>query len=142
MNLPWSKKYDFQQIYPKIVVWCCLRRITMNAWVKLVLVAGMAGLAGVAGCGRGQEQAAAPAADAATDAYPIDTCVVSGAKLGSMGDPVEVEHEGRRVLLCCAGCVGAFEADPERYLAILDDAATPESSSVPHDHGAHGPDAH
>ena len=114
----------------------------MNAWMKLLLVASMVGLVGVAGCGRGQEQAATPDREAATDAYPIDTCVVSGHKLGSMGEPIEVEHEGRQVLLCCAGCVGAFTADPERYLAILDSGTVPEPASIPHDDSGHGPDAH
>lgn len=54
--------------------------------------------------------------------YPLDVCVVSGAKLGSMGEPYEYEHEGRRILLCCAGCVRAIENNPEKYLKKLDEA--------------------
>lgn len=69
------------------------------------------------------------------DTYPVKTCVVSGEDLGSMGDPVVVWHkvEGqadREVRFCCKRCVGRFEADPEKYLAILDaDAATTEGEA-------------
>ncbi len=55
--------------------------------------------------------------------YPLDVCVVSGAKLGSMGEPYEYKHDGRRILLCCAGCVRAIENNPEKYLKKLDEAA-------------------
>ena len=55
------------------------------------------------------------------EAYPIDFCVVSGQKLGSMGTPVDYMHEGRLVRFCCAGCIPAFQADPEKYLAVLDE---------------------
>ncbi len=53
-------------------------------------------------------------------AYPIDYCVVTGQKLGSMGTPIEYMHEGRLVRFCCEGCIGTFQADPEKYLAVLD----------------------
>ena len=56
------------------------------------------------------------------DTYPLDTCVVSGGKLGSMGEPVVYECEGREVRFCCAGCVKQFEKDPETYLKKLDEA--------------------
>lgn len=52
------------------------------------------------------------------------TCPVSGKVLGSMGRPVKVRVGDRDVYVCCAGCTGAVESDPERYLAILD-AANP-----------------
>jgi hypothetical protein len=48
--------------------------------------------------------------------YPLETCIVSGAQLGSMGDPVVLVYAGQEVKLCCAGCVPAFTADPETYL--------------------------
>jgi len=53
--------------------------------------------------------------------YPIGTCIVSGGKLGSMGDPVNYVHEGRLVRFCCAGCVPAFEESPEEFLSALDE---------------------
>jgi len=52
-------------------------------------------------------------------AYPLETCVVTGAPLGSMGEPVVYVHEGLEVRFCCAGCVSTFEADPEKYLPKL-----------------------
>lgn len=75
------------------------------------------------------------------DSYPIDFCVVSGQKLGSMGDPVVVEVEGRTVKLCCASCEPALRAEPEEYLAKLDAAThdgSPGHGSM--DHGADGHD--
>jgi len=46
-------------------------------------------------------------------------CPVTGAKLGSMGDPVAVEVTGRTVLTCCAACPPKLKANPARYLARL-----------------------
>jgi len=54
--------------------------------------------------------------------YPLDTCVISGAELGSMGEPVNVLHEYRLARLCCAGCVEAFNADPDAAMAMIDAA--------------------
>jgi len=54
------------------------------------------------------------------DPWPLETCVVAGAKLGSMGEPIIKLHEGREVRFCCAGCVGAMAAEPEVYLAKAD----------------------
>lgn len=66
-----------------------------------------------------------PPANHAADSAP-QVCPVSGQKLGSMGKPVVVEHAGRYVMLCCAGCVDAFKKDPERYLKSAEpDAAAP-----------------
>ncbi|QDU82929.1 YHS domain protein [Planctomycetes bacterium Pla163] len=56
--------------------------------------------------------------------YPTDTCIVSGEKLGSMGDPVEVIHRNRLVRLCCKGCLAKFHKDPDSYIAKLEVAAT------------------
>ncbi len=55
------------------------------------------------------------------DAWPLDTCVVAGMKLGSMGDPIVKLHEGREVRFCCAGCVPRFEANPNEYLEKADE---------------------
>ncbi len=54
--------------------------------------------------------------------YPLDTCVVLGGKLGSMGEPVNYIHNNRLVRFCCAGCIGPFEADPAKYTAMIDKA--------------------
>ncbi len=57
-----------------------------------------------------------------TSNYPLDTCVVSGAKLGAMGDAVVVTVKGREVRLCCSGCKAKLEASPDEYLKKIDDA--------------------
>ncbi len=48
--------------------------------------------------------------------YTLDTCVVMGSKLGSMGDPIVRVYDGQEVKFCCAPCVKEFELDPEYYL--------------------------
>ena len=73
-------------------------------------------------CMAGTEAAKPAATETEVVTYPLDVCVVSGQKLGSMGDPVVLIHKGREVKLCCAGCKGAFEKDPEKYLAKVDEA--------------------
>lgn len=54
--------------------------------------------------------------------YTLTTCPVSGEALGAMGDAVIVSAEGRDVKLCCKMCVKKFDADPAKYLAIVDKA--------------------
>ena len=64
----------------------------------------------------------APAKADKAKAYPLTTCVVSGEKLGEMGKPVIVKHEGREVQLCCKDCVKDFTKDPAKFLKKLDEA--------------------
>jgi len=54
--------------------------------------------------------------------YPLDVCVVSGEKLGEMGKPVVIQHEGREIQFCCPACVDKFKQDPAKYLKKLDEA--------------------
>lgn len=63
----------------------------------------------------------ASAADA--PAYPLQTCVVSGEKLGGMGKPVSITHEGTEVKFCCKSCLKDFNADPAKYVKMVKDAA-------------------
>lgn len=51
--------------------------------------------------------------------YPLDTCIVTGNKLGSMGTPVTKTYDNREVKFCCNPCVKTFEKNPEKYLAKL-----------------------
>ncbi len=53
--------------------------------------------------------------------YPLDTCIVSGEKLGSRGEPVNHVHKNRLVRFCCPDCIGAFEKKPAEYLRALDE---------------------
>jgi YHS domain-containing protein len=54
--------------------------------------------------------------------YPLDTCVVAGKKLGSMGEPFLHVHEGQKVYFCCGGCKETFDEDPKKYLAKIEAA--------------------
>jgi Cu(I)/Ag(I) efflux system membrane fusion protein len=58
-------------------------------------------------------------------------CPVTGAKLGSMGDPVLAEVEGRKVWTCCAACPPKLKAEPARYFARLQPPPENEVLSVP-----------
>jgi YHS domain-containing protein len=51
--------------------------------------------------------------------YTLDTCLVSGEKLGGMGKPFEIVHEGQQIKFCCKSCLPDFEKDPAKYLAKL-----------------------
>jgi Cu(I)/Ag(I) efflux system membrane fusion protein len=46
-------------------------------------------------------------------------CPVTKAKLGSMGDPISVEIDQRKIWVCCPGCPPKLKAEPAKYLAIL-----------------------
>ncbi len=58
-------------------------------------------------------------------------CPVTGAKLGSMGDPIAVEVEGRKVWTCCPACPPKLKAQPAKYLARLEPPPQDEVLSVP-----------
>lgn len=45
-----------------------------------------------------------------------EVCPVTGAKLGSMGDPIKVLIDGKPLYLCCQGCVAKVKSAPETYL--------------------------
>lgn len=54
--------------------------------------------------------------------YPLKVCVVSGEELDSMGEGVNYVYKGRLVRFCCKDCIDDFTADPEKYLAKIDEA--------------------
>jgi Cu(I)/Ag(I) efflux system membrane fusion protein len=58
-------------------------------------------------------------------------CPVTRAKLGSMGDPVPVEVEGRKVWTCCAACPPKLKARPAAYLSRLEPPPRDRVLSVP-----------
>jgi len=57
--------------------------------------------------------------DGAVRPYPLDTCLVTGNALGSMGDPITKVYDGQEVKFCCKPCVAEFEANPAEFLAKL-----------------------
>jgi YHS domain-containing protein len=68
------------------------------------------------------EMPAEDAAPEASDSYPLKTCVVSGEPLGEMGEPYVHVHEGTTVKFCCKSCLKDFNADPDKYIAIIKEA--------------------
>jgi YHS domain-containing protein len=53
--------------------------------------------------------------------YKLDTCIVSGEKLGEMGDPFVFTHEGQEIKLCCKSCKKKFDRNPAAYLKKLEE---------------------
>ncbi len=54
--------------------------------------------------------------------YTLKTCVVSGDKLGEMGDPFVYEYKGRQIKFCCKGCLKDFNKDPAKYIKKIEEA--------------------
>lgn len=74
--------------------------------------------------------------------YPLDVCVTSDEKLGSMGKSPEYIYRvdglpDRLVVFCCSGCEEDFLKEPAKYLAKIDAAKAGKSKS-----GAPAKDAH
>lgn len=93
--------------------------------------------------GKAKAEAAAgklvPAADVdaawlekARKAYPLNACLTSDEKLGSMGKPSEWVYRvsgkaDRLVVFCCEGCGDDFLKEPATYIAKLDQAVAAKS---------------
>lgn len=73
-------------------------------------------------CNKSENNTAASAVETGSKPYPLDTCLVTGEKLGSMGEPVVSNHEGQEIKFCCDACVPKFKKDPAKYLSELEHA--------------------
>ena len=51
--------------------------------------------------------------------YPLDTCLVSGEKLGEMGPSTDHVHDNQLVRFCCDSCVAKFEKETGAYMKKL-----------------------
>lgn len=49
----------------------------------------------------------------------LETCPVSGDKLGDMGKPYVFVYQGQEVKLCCPSCKGDFDKDPAKYIKMI-----------------------
>lgn len=54
--------------------------------------------------------------------YPLDTCIVTGKKLNSMGTAFSTSYKGRPMSFCCKSCLHKLEEKPDEYLKKLDQA--------------------
>ena len=59
-------------------------------------------------------------------AAPKTTCPVMGGKINK---EVYTDYQGQRIYFCCAGCIGVFKKDPEKYLQKMkEQGVTPEKA--------------
>lgn len=61
----------------------------------------------------------------AKKSYPLKTCVVSGDKLGEMGDPFVFTVDGQEVKLCCKSCKKDFDKDKTKFMKKIQESAKP-----------------
>ena len=54
--------------------------------------------------------------------YTLKTCIVSGDKLGEMGEPFVYEYKGREIKFCCKGCLKDFNKNPAKYIKLIEQA--------------------
>lgn len=54
--------------------------------------------------------------------YPLKTCLITGEKLGGMGDPYVLKYKDREIKFCCKGCVKDFNKDPDKYVKLIEAA--------------------
>ncbi len=54
--------------------------------------------------------------------YKLETCAVSGEKLGDMGKPYVFEYEGQEIKLCCRSCKKGFDKNPKKVLKEMAEA--------------------
>jgi YHS domain-containing protein len=62
------------------------------------------------------------ASEAKLKPYTLKICIVSGEKLGEMGDAFGFKYEGREIKFCCQGCVKDFKKDPAKYVKKIEEA--------------------
>jgi YHS domain-containing protein len=90
--------------------------------MKIILIPlAVIALASVS-CNKQEGTNAASKSESRAKSYPLETCLVSGEKLGAMGDPIVINHEGQEIKFCCDSCVPKFKKDPAKYLHKLDRA--------------------
>jgi hypothetical protein len=88
-----------------------LKHLTVGLLIASFLAAPLSGLA------------ADKKAEKKSKPYPLNTCVVSGEKLGGHGEPVVFVHDGREVKLCCKECKPDFDKETAKFTAKIDAAA-------------------
>lgn len=98
----------------------------------LIVAASLVALAGVA-----MTPAPRSAADYSGDPYPLDTCPVSGEKLGKDAVTVVLEGmkdtklNGTQVRFCCPKCEASFKADPAKYTGKMNEAIIKAAGKYP-----------
>ncbi len=61
-------------------------------------------------------------ADPKLKPYTLKTCIVSGDKLGEMGEPFVYKYKDREIKFCCKGCLKDFNKEPAKYVKKIEEA--------------------
>ena len=74
--------------------------------------------------------------------YQLDTCLISGDKIGAMGEGLSLVYKGQEITFCCKMCVGQFAKKPDHFIeemkkAEAAKAGKTEATAAPAEH-AHG----
>jgi YHS domain-containing protein len=69
--------------------------------------------------------------------YPLDTCLVSGEKLGEMGEAIDFVYGNRLIRFCCKDCIKKFRTEPLKYLAKFSEPVKKNTSEDHKDHEDH-----
>jgi YHS domain-containing protein len=98
-----------------------------NRTVKSLIIAGLTLAATVlVSTARADDTTNAP-----VKPYPLKTCVVSGDKIGAMGDPIVIVYKGQEVKFCCPDCKPTFLKNPDKYMKKIQDAETAAAKTAP-----------
>ncbi len=95
-----------------------LKTLTVTLLSLSILAGPFAALAG----DTGDTKTAQQKTNAKLKPYKLKTCIVSGDKLGEMGEPYVYEYEGRQIKFCCKGCVKDFKKEPAKYVKKIEEA--------------------
>lgn len=76
-----------------------------------------AGILAATLCVRAEEKKADP-----VKPYTLPICIITGEKLGGMGEAFVFNYQGREIKLCCKACLKEFNKDPKKYLKKIDEA--------------------
>lgn len=106
-----------------------IERTVITAFAGAILVAN-ACLAQATAPAAAKDAAVAPAATTAP-AKAQATCPVMGGKIDKA---LFCDVEGKRIYVCCAGCIKSIKKDPAKYIKILEDqGVTLEKAPAPAD---------
>ena len=75
-------------------------------------------LTGIAGAADGQQENGkkSAAAEEKQELKPQTVCPVMG---GKVNKDLYVDAQGKRIYVCCGGCIGAVKKDPAKYIEKL-----------------------
>lgn len=87
-----------------------------DAWVAALIVMGIAVVSGDALAG--EDAGPQDGEEREVKITPQTTCPVMGGKINK---DLYVDHDGRRVYVCCKGCIAPLKKDPQKYIRKLED---------------------